>query len=698
MNESQTEIHLHNGESLEDYTRQVQELFAEGDAYSAKNNSPKIAEVGEKLRALGQAHNDPVTDAWGILYGGMSHSILRRYDEALEVFGNALTKFEALGELKGIARTFMNFGRIHTFRGELYDAKMYYNQALTIEIKLENVPNLIRLLSNMAGLSTLLHNYQEIQDIRDSILPIIERSGNKSAHAALLSQAGLVAMVHLSQLPKALNYLEKALELCVEIGDKRGEATALDGIGSAYWYMGDAGRSIEYYARCIAIAEALDDPFKLAGHLTNAAYPYMLLGDYEKVAELNKQAKAIYVDTNTEWNAGWAEMGIGVAALKVGDPETAMEHQQRAIAHLEADKDYHGLGYAYFRCGEALNALEQYDEAYKMFNQSLELRRLNHAKLEIADTQCERGKLLIRLGAIDEAIDVLNEALQEAEAMSAKAQIFAVHRVLSDAYRILGDYTQAYRHLHEFVNVRDEIQNQESAKKAASVEYLHRQELSRKEQEATDTILNNILPTSITKRLKAGEIQIADTIDSVTVLFADVVGFTPLAAQLEAGDLVKLLAFIFHHFDEICKQHGLEKIKTIGDAYMAVAGAPDPVDDHALRCARAALAMLEDFEIPRDILQGNLHGIELDFRIGIHTGSAVAGVIGERKFAYDLWGDAVNTASRMESHGEAGKIHVSEDVMREVMASTHATFTERGTMEIKGKGMMKTYFLERVDG
>ena len=481
--------------------------------------------------------------------------------------------------------------------------------------------------------------------------------------------------------------------------------------------MGDAGRSIEYYAKCITIAETLDDPPKLAGHLTNAAYPYMLLGDYEKVAELNKRAKAIYVEIENEWNSGWAEMGIGVATLKLGDPATALEHQQRAISLLEAEHDFHGLGYAYFRCGEALNALEQYNEAYKMFNQSLEYRQLNNAKLEIADTQCERGKLLLKLGLASEAIDVLNEGLQHAEAMTAKAQIFAAHRALSDAYRALGDYPQAYQHLHEFVNVRDEIQNQESAKKAASVEYLHRQELSRKEQEATDTILNNILPTSITKRLKAGETLIADTIESVTVLFADVVGFTPLAAQLEAGDLVKLLAFIFHHFDEICKQHGLEKIKTIGDAYMAVAGAPDPVDDHALRCARAALAMLEDFEIPRDLLHGNLRGIELDFRIGIHTGSAVAGIIGEQKFAYDLWGDAVNTASRMESHGEAGKIHVSEDFLKKLLmvngevsmevaddsssfTINHLPFTiiSRGTMEIKGKGMMKTYFLDRVGG
>jgi len=235
MNESHTKIHLHNGESLEDYARQVQELFAEGDAYSAKSNSPKIAEVGEKLRALGQAHNDPVTDAWGILYGGMSHSILRQFDEALTIFKSVLQSFDHLGVKAGTSRTLLNIGRIYSATEKLEDAKAFYEQALAIELERENMKGLTRVLANMATLYSQLHLYREIQDIREQAFPIIERSGDKWALALMLNHASITAMVHLSELQQALEYSERALKICIEIGDTVQEAIALDGIGAAYW-------------------------------------------------------------------------------------------------------------------------------------------------------------------------------------------------------------------------------------------------------------------------------------------------------------------------------------------------------------------------------------------------------------------------------------------------------------------------------
>jgi ligand-binding sensor domain-containing protein/class 3 adenylate cyclase len=225
-----------------------------------------------------------------------------------------------------------------------------------------------------------------------------------------------------------------------------------------------------------------------------------------------------------------------------------------------------------------------------------------------------------------------------------------------------------------------ELANTALQEKNLEIEYARRQ---------SEDLLLNVLPAPIASRLKAGEQTIADYFDGVTVMFADIVGFTGLATSKSARELVELLNRVFSAFDIFSERYGLEKIKTIGDAYMIVGGIPISHDDprhYAEAAASMALEMLQTVE-----LLGKTTSVPLSIRIGIHTGTVVAGVIGQKKFTYDLWGDTVNTASRMESHGEAGKIHVTNEVVE--LLGDCFTFESRGKVEIKGKGMMQTYFL-----
>jgi len=206
------------------------------------------------------------------------------------------------------------------------------------------------------------------------------------------------------------------------------------------------------------------------------------------------------------------------------------------------------------------------------------------------------------------------------------------------------------------------------------------------EREKSEKLLLHILPSKIAARLKTGEDLIADKFQDVTVLFADLVGFTPLSTRLQPRQLVDLLNRIFSSFDALALDLGLEKIKTIGDCYMVAAGLPEPRPDHARLAADMALGMVKTLT---DINQKA--GEQLQLRIGLHSGPVVAGVIGTHKFVYDVWGDAVNTASRMESHGKADAIHVSPMTFR--LLRNDYLFAPRGPVEIKGKGMMETYFL-----
>lgn len=206
------------------------------------------------------------------------------------------------------------------------------------------------------------------------------------------------------------------------------------------------------------------------------------------------------------------------------------------------------------------------------------------------------------------------------------------------------------------------------------------------EQEKSEKLLLNILPSPIVDRLKLSSEAIADGFAEATVLFADIVGFTELSSRLSPKELVHRLNEIFSAFDALVEKHGLEKIKTIGDAYMVVGGLPEPRSDHAIAMAQFAIEMRSELQRINEVL-----GESIDIRIGMNSGPVVAGVIGTKKFIYDLWGDAVNVASRMESHGKPGEIHVSETTYQKLRSHFH--LESRGAVYIKGKGDMETYWL-----
>lgn len=213
----------------------------------------------------------------------------------------------------------------------------------------------------------------------------------------------------------------------------------------------------------------------------------------------------------------------------------------------------------------------------------------------------------------------------------------------------------------------------------------------RAEQARSEALLTNVLPASIAQRLKAATGSIADHVESASIVFADIVDFTPFAERLSPAEVVGTLDRLFSRFDTLVERHGLEKIKTIGDCYMAAAGVPDPVPDHASRAARLALDMRD--AVARSPIDGEG---SIRLRIGINSGPVTAGVIGTKRFLYDLWGDAVNTASRMESTGTPGDIQITRETY-ELLGEAFVC-EPRGAIPVKGKGEMETWYLLREGG
>jgi guanylate cyclase len=211
------------------------------------------------------------------------------------------------------------------------------------------------------------------------------------------------------------------------------------------------------------------------------------------------------------------------------------------------------------------------------------------------------------------------------------------------------------------------------------------------EEEKADNLLLNILPKEIAAILKNEKRTIADSFDAVSILFADLVGFTPLTANMPPVEVVNLLNEIFSYFDSLVEKYDVEKIRTIGDNYMVAAGAPTHCPEHACRLASMALEM-QAYIRERRWSQG----LPIEFRIGINSGPVIGGVIGQKKFVYDIWGDAVNIASRMESQGVAGRIQLTNTTYE--LIRDHFDCEQRGTVEVKGRGVMETWFLIGLKG
>ena len=266
--------------------------------------------------------------------------------------------------------------------------------------------------------------------------------------------------------------------------------------------------------------------------------------------------------------------------------------------------------------------------------------------------------------------------------------------VVDSEHSQVGFFTQ--EHLHIFTTVasmmaarvtRAQLDAQlREANRLLEARIAERTQALSEATQRSERLLLNILPYSIVERLKRGDQTIAERYEEVTVLFADLVDFSRWSAQVAPEHVVEILGQVFTEFDALTERHGLEKIKTIGDAYMVVAGLPSPRADHREIMATMALQMLQGIHRLNEVL-----GTSLDVRLGLHSGPVIAGIIGTRKFAYDLWGDTVNVASRLESHGVAGRIHVTEATW--LALRDRFTFEPRGEVEIKSIGRVKTWFL-----
>ncbi|MBS1537719.1 MAG: tetratricopeptide repeat protein [Bacteroidetes bacterium] len=522
----------------------------------------------------------------------------------------------------------------------------------------------------------------------------------------------------IAEYPLALENLHKELAFYEESGDENNIAASLHNIGSVYHNLMDYPRALEYYGQALAMNEKNGNKVWMSNNLSSIGRIYIDIEDYPQTLEYFHKSLSLVEEIGVKDAVANMLSNIGIVYCRMLDYPKAIEYLQNALTISEEMgfkvsivRCYINIGYFYKGMGEYSIALKYMKLAMDM-TEELGLKELSANNLgNIGELYAEKS---FDGYNPEKAEEYLLKAIDYYKDVSQKQNQCDFYKSLANLYRNENKWEEADRCFQKYHEIYVEIRSDDTKNVIRNFGYERKvaerdkeiaiaKAAADAEMNVTTSLLHKVLPASIATRLIKGE-TIADYFTSVSILFADIVGFTPIASKMPARKVLGFLNYVFGEFDRIIEKHGCEKIKTIGDGYMAVAGAPITCEDHAERIARAAIEMMGDIKLPDDIRSSLPKGAIFNIRIGINIGPAFGGIVGENRFVYDIYSDSVNTAARMESHGEPNKIHVSEEFvfhLQNRMDMTNddlggITFEERDEIEIKGKGKMKTYFLERL--
>ena len=559
-----------------------------------------------------------------------------------------------------------------------------------------------------------------------------------------------------SDLPAALEHFNRCLEVARSMNDRKRVANTFSNMSTVYKDLGDQPKALDLLQQSLRIDQELGNKEGMAGTYNNIGNTYKRLNEFGKALENYERSAALYDELGDRKGRASALVSIGTTHSDLGEREKAVTELGQAIdlyrqlgSRLDRGKAHNNLGQVLARMGRSAEAHAHFDTARAVFT---ELR----AKDPLARNLYYTGEAFLTEGRPADAIRACQRGLALADSLGLLAQRKECTDCLMRAYALAGDHRRAYEAQRVFIQLDDTLDKVNNGKEVMRLELTRvfeqqqiadsldqakaafsqqlafdrrmADERSRRglliaailvalviagallnrlrytqrakkaiehEKERSDELLHNILPVEVAAELKANGRAEARSFENATVLFTDFKGFTQLSEQLTAPELVAEIDACFKGLDAIVEKHRVEKIKTIGDAYMAAAGLPDPQASTAADIVLAALEMRDLIGQRRtERLRAGLPAFEM--RIGLHSGPVIAGVVGVRKFGYDIWGDTVNTAARMESSGEPGRVNISATTYALVKDVPGLRFEPRGHVHAKGKGELEMFFVERA--
>lgn len=648
------------------------------------------------------------------VYGnaGILHMQIGMFEKASEYIKHALELCIEDQYTEGMTKYLMNLGVLHYYLADYQEALSCYKQGLDLAIQLGDERKIASCETNMGITYVSISEYEQALFYYKSALKREEAVGNAIGIASLLGNIGVVYS-NLGRYTKAIEFYTKAMTLDEQLGITKNHAKYYGNMGVVYGSISDFQKALDCYQRALRIEEDQDNTLGVIRQLGNIATINKDLGDFKQALKYNEQALALLKDFHNPNEEMHIAKNLGEIYRGLGDIPNALHYftlQMDLAKKIGAKSE---IASAFGNLGLLYVSINEYDKAHSHFIEAITLANELGIKAEEAGWKSALGDLFgntdFEHRNIEQSEDLLKDALRVHIELGQKREEYRSHLSLSNLYESLDRIHEAFHHFKLYHGLEKEVMNEQAKKQAVELELIRKIEQIERENKETmirfeekERILHDILPIEIANRIVSGETMIAEQHDNVSIIFADIVSFTRTALRLKPGEVVGTLNDLFTEFDSLALELGIEKIKTLGDAYMGACGIPTAKEDHAIRMTEFAFRILKASKKHRFPGQD-----AIQIRVGLHCGSVIAGVIGGHKYTYDLWGDSVNTASRMESQGEKNEVHVSEDFVRilcsisahQVVPQIHTlpfgniVITDRGTMEIKGRGSMRTFYL-----
>lgn len=561
---------------------------------------------------------------------GNSYYFLGKYDEATSSYEKSITLFKSINNKKGISSSTNNLGAINYYLGNFPAALKYYNSALEIQKKLGDKKIIAATNQNIGSIYYKIEDYINALKYYKKSYNIILNINDEKEKSKILNSLGL-AYVKLKNNKVAKYYLSEAYNLSQKIKDKQTQVETLSSLGELYFSESDHSKSLKYFEQCLKLSVEINSKQYISSSK-------IAIGEIEN--KFNKNKSAI----------NYCKSGLSIAN-EIGSLSLKKE---------ACDCLYEG----YKAIGNPKLALNYFEKSEK-YKDSL---NMNETSNKMMSMEFQNKQLLDSLTFVNKQHAVQLKHTQE------------IHQQEKQRNYILGTLGLIVLLAGGLYNRLNFVRK---SKKALQFE-----------KERSEKLLLNILPEEIAEELKEKGSVNARDFNLVAILFTDFKSFTQTAEQMTPQELVEEINICFKAFDLISEKYNIEKIKTIGDAYMAAGGIPIPDNAFLENIVLAALEM-QEFMVNRKTENDLINKPAFEMRLGIHAGPIVAGIVGIRKFQYDVWGDTVNTASRIENNGTVGKVNISESLYQLLQNSDYFVFEYRGNIHAKGKGNINMYYVER---
>ncbi len=567
---------------------------------------------------------------------------------------------------------------------------------------------------------------------------LAEKINYRPGLALALKNMGIGYYLQGSYYIDAIKTWQQALEVYQSIGDKTGVANMLSNQGAIYFNQGDDAKSLELHLNSLKISEEINDTLRILTSLVNIGTVYLNKpATYNKALDYFLKSYKLSKAINDQYLIGTSTANLGEIYYKMGNDDTALYYLNQSVKAYEGTED---LPYSVNYIGRINTRKKNFEEAIKNHKEAYEYSKKLNTSLDMTQSLVGLAQAYFAKEDIESAIKTYKQSLNISLPLNFQTEIKDAYEGLTNAYLKQSDFVNAFQYQNLLLAIKDSIYNTATDKKLGTLQFtfdiekketqidllskeqelqqqvIQRQKLVRnsfiggfavvlifagiffrqrnkisKEKHRSEELLLNILPEQTALELKETGKAKTKSFESVSVLFTDFKNFTQASEILTPEELVEEINLCYSEFDRIVGRHGIEKIKTIGDSYMCAGGLPVPNETHPIDVVSAALEMAAFIERNKKIrIEKGQPYFEL--RLGIHTGRVVAGIVGIKKFAYDIWGDNVNTASRLESSGQIGKVNISETTYDLVKDKFNCTY--RGKIEAKNKGLIDMYFVE----